>query len=97
VVEEIRGRSLVCNLPIPEPPDGRVFDKERVEVQYSNDGGETLFTYDADCQAENAWHYDDPADPSSVVLCDDTCAVVQADPKAKIAVNFACETVIIIE
>ena len=97
VVEEIRGRSLVCNLPIPDPPDGRVFDKQRVEVQYSNDTDQTLFSYDADCLTENAWHYDDAQNPTSVVLCDDTCALVQADPRAKIAVNFACQTVIIIE
>jgi hypothetical protein len=96
-IERIRGQALSCNLPIPTPPDGRVFDKQRVEVVYSNDSDEVSFTYDPDCASADAWHYDDPANPRSVVLCDDTCELVQIDPEARLRVNFACQNVIVVE
>ena len=50
--------------------------------------------YDSECEEENAWHYDDPDDPTTIVLCPSTCDSVKSDPEASILVEFGCEVVI---
>ena len=90
-VDEIRGAAIACDVAIPEPPTGRVFDKEAVEVTYGSAGGAaTALVYDPGCSALG-WYYDDNEAPSRIVLCPGTCQAVQADAAATLAVNFACE------
>jgi hypothetical protein len=93
-IELIRGEAVSCTLPIPPPPDGREFDKQRVRVSYESGSDEVSFSYDAECLEPDSWHYDDVDDPTAVVLCDSTCATVQADTQANLSVEFACENVI---
>lgn len=91
-IDEIRATSISCALAIPEPPDGQTFDKEKVAVRYASGGAQaTSFTYDDSCATASAWHYDDPADPRQIVLCESTCELVQSDPEASFEVEFACE------
>ncbi|HET9953820.1 MAG TPA: vWA domain-containing protein [Polyangiaceae bacterium] len=90
-VDSIRGASLVCDVGIPAPPVGSVFDKERVVVRYSSENTETHLVYDASCLKEGAWHYDDANRPARIVLCPSTCAAVQPPNAASINVEFSCE------
>lgn len=90
-IDEIRGAAISCDVAIPEPPTGRVFDKEAVAVTYSVDNGSpNALVYDPGCGGL-AWHYDDPETPARIVLCPDACQTVQAEAAATLAVNFACE------
>jgi len=90
-IDEIRGAAISCDVAIPEPPAGRVFDKEAVAVTYSVDSGApNTLLYDAECNGL-AWHYDDTETPSRIVLCPEACQTVQAEAAATLAVNFACE------
>jgi hypothetical protein len=93
-VEQIRGAAIACNLDVPKPPNGRVFQKDSVVVSYSSGSATTDFVYDAECAGQNGWHYDDLAAPTEVVLCPTTCATVKGDPNAKLGVGFTCEPVI---
>jgi hypothetical protein len=93
-VDRIRGAAISCNIAIPTPPGGRVFEKEKVIVSYTTGSGTTELHYDATCAGANGWHYDDIDNPKSVVLCDSTCGAVQADVQATLAVAFTCEVVI---
>ncbi|MGK3994235.1 vWA domain-containing protein [Sorangium sp. So ce1024] len=94
-VDRIRSASVSCTLGIPPAPDGRTFDKEKVRVLYaSGDGSPASLPYDQSCATKDAWRYDEPANPTQIVLCDGTCAVVQADPAAALSVDFTCESVI---
>jgi hypothetical protein len=91
-IAAIRETAVSCALAIPAPPDGQSFDKERVAVHYaSGDGATRMFTYDASCARDEAWHYDDPSSPTQIELCESTCAEVQSDPAAAFEVEFACE------
>jgi hypothetical protein len=91
-VDQIRETAISCVITIPPPPAGETFDKEKVAVRYeSGSGTVTDFTYDPGCARTGAWHYDDPASPSEIVLCESTCAEVEADPNAALDVQFACE------
>jgi hypothetical protein len=94
VVEQIRDQALSCSITIPAPPGGREFDKNRVEVTYTSGATTTPLVYDPTCAAPSAWHYDDPANPTSIELCEATCTTVQADAMAGLGVNFACQDVI---
>ncbi|WP_437747057.1 vWA domain-containing protein [Sorangium sp. So ce302] len=96
-IDAIRGASVSCTVEIPPAPDGRSFDAQRVRVTYQSGGGNpTALSYDQECASENAWRYDSAANPTQIVLCDSTCATIQADPEAALGVDFTCEDVIVI-
>jgi hypothetical protein len=96
-VSAIRGRAITCTLPIPKPPDGRAFDKRAVAVTYGSGSTETTLSYDPDCGGALTWHYDDPASPESIELCDEACGTIQADPEAELGVDFACEQLLTVD
>ena len=90
-VNLIRGQSISCELPIPAPPVGKKLDPNKVNVHLTANGQpDASLAYGTECTGATAWHYDDPAKPTKVLLCEDTCAAVKADPMAKLAVEFAC-------
>ncbi|WP_437282222.1 vWA domain-containing protein [Sorangium sp. So ce375] len=95
-IEKIRGAAVSCTIPIPPAPDGRTFDKQKVNVTYTSAATNTPTTlsYDQACAAAGTWRYDEPANPTAIILCDDTCAVVQADVEVSLGVDFTCEDVI---
>jgi hypothetical protein len=89
-----------CVYDIPDPGGGLMIDYTRVNVEYQADPMSTPSTIPhvpggmADCGAGGGWYYDDPVAPQQVILCPETCTVVQANPQAKITVKFGCATVI---
>jgi hypothetical protein len=88
----IRGKSISCELPIPTPPIGMKLDPEKVDVKFTAGGmAPTSLAYGADCTGDTAWHYDNVAQPTQILLCDSTCAAVKADPKGKLDVEFGCK------
>ncbi|WP_437580853.1 vWA domain-containing protein [Sorangium sp. So ce887] len=94
-VERIRSAAVSCTMAIPLSPDGSSFDKEKVRVVYTDGSNATTeLVYDQSCATEDAWRYDEPASPTQIVLCVDTCTTVQADVAAELSVDFTCESVI---
>jgi hypothetical protein len=93
-IDAIRGAAVACTVEIPLPPDGRVFDKESVVVRYQNGASSTSFAYDPTCSGETSWHYDDPASPTQIVLCESACNLVSGVVEAELEVEFACERVL---
>ncbi|WP_437330050.1 vWA domain-containing protein [Sorangium sp. So ce381] len=95
-IDKIRGAAVSCTIPIPPAPDGRSFDKQKVNVTYTSAASNTptTLTYDQACSAAGTWRYDEPANPTAIILCDDTCAVVQADVEVSLGVDFTCEDVL---
>lgn len=93
----IRGVSVSCDVDVPEPPTGRDFDKEKVSVSYRESAGQVALTYDPSCEADDAWHYDDPAHPRQIRLCPAVCEAVQGfGTEAEIEVNLECEQQILL-
>lgn len=97
----IVGASISCEYTIPPAPPGETFDRERVNVVYTNGQGVQV-TYPmvpahVGCGANQGWKYDDEAQPSKVVLCPAACEVVQQDLEAQISVEFGCETLVLLE
>jgi hypothetical protein len=93
-VAAIRGVTISCNVAIPDPPNGRMFEKDKVIVEYRSGSDTRELPYDPECANTRGWHYDDVSAPSEVVLCEQACSEVQASSSASLSVSFTCETVI---
>lgn len=91
VIQSIRSTGLSCELQIPPPPAGKVFDKDNVNVTLNADGEATPLIYSEYCSEEGAWHFDDISQPTRIVLCDDTCEVTKALADVALQVEFGCE------
>lgn len=99
VIETIKESTFSCNMPIPSPPPGQVFDPAKVNVAFKTDpnGEETPMVYSQDCSAEWGWHYDDEANPTTIVLCDSACGSVKSfsSTTGSVDIEFGCERRII--
>lgn len=90
-IDAIRTDAISCDIGIPPHPKGGTFDADKIDVSYTlKDGTTTRFDYDEECIAEGAWHYDDPANPSIIQLCESTCTFAQSQPGIMLNVDFLC-------
>jgi hypothetical protein len=88
----VRAQQVACDFAFPAPPPGEQLDPLRVNVAFESSNGEQVLTYSADCSAGTGWHYDNPAAPSRVLLCPQTCSAVQADQSGGLKLAFGCQT-----
>jgi hypothetical protein len=91
---------LNCELAIPVPPQGTI-DYNRVNVALVSGGVSTYLPRVANaaaCGAGGGWYYDDPAMPTKVILCQQSCddaqAMVGPDKPGKIDIVFGCDQII---
>ena len=94
----ISGSVLSCQWAIPDPPDGEDLDPDKVNVEFDDGAGGMLEIGRVDDPSECAnvtdgWYYDDPANPTQILLCDQTCTKVQGFANATISIQFGCETI----
>ena len=94
----VRKRALSCSFEIKAPADGAL-DYNQVNVAFTTNGqSETFYRVGdkSECIASptNAWYYDDPVKPTTIVLCEDTCTRVQAANAGKVDLQFGCATVV---
>jgi hypothetical protein len=76
---------------------GMEFDPVKLNVEYTPGGSMTpqelpQADNEADCGAGPGWYYDNPANPTKVILCPGTCAQVETDVGAKVELLFGCPT-----
>jgi hypothetical protein len=92
---------LDCEWEIPEPPANEVFDKDKVNVEFSATGQEAdkitiPRAENAEACANNvAWQYSD--DGKSIVACPPACSMIQAAELGTIDIVLGCEVIVIIE
>jgi len=92
----IASARLNCFWQIPPPPEGEVLDTDLVNVDFF-DGTTTHFighvpSEDRCTLAEHGWYYDDPASPTFIHVCPQTCEWIQGKDGAQIIIKFGCET-----
>jgi hypothetical protein len=97
-LNQIQGIALPCSYLIPEPTMGEI-NFEQVNVQYTPDGGspETLPKVGsaAECPpGQNAWYYDNNANPTQIILCPDTCTNLSAGENGQVNIVLGCDTVV---
>ena len=94
----ISNATLACEWDIPEPPEGETFNPDQVNVEYSVDGGPTQpigqVASQADCaNVAHGRYYDDPSNPTKILVCPQTCDVIQGADTAEVAIAFGCDTI----
>lgn len=92
-----RTSRIDCTIPIPPPPDGTFFQRDRINVLIgSSAGSDRLFKVpgEVDCDTRGGWYYDDEASPMNVVLCPASCEMVQptVGETRTVDVQFGCFT-----
>ena len=94
-MNDIRGASLPCEYEIPAPPNpGDELDYENIRLRFKAIGGATTEIDNVGAQANcgaGGFHYDDPVNPTKIVLCPETCQLVRTDDEAVMDILFACK------
>jgi hypothetical protein len=94
---EIQSTPVPCEWKIPTPPEGETFDTSKVNVDFATgaNGKQRIGAVGsaADCaHVSGGWHYDDPGNPTKVLVCPQTCQVIQGATDARVDVLFGCAT-----
>lgn len=94
----INASNIPCVYDIPDPPNGEDIDYDKVNVDYQatpSDPGQPIFYVpggETDCDNSGGWYYDDPSNPSQILLCSSTCDAVQGSMEGSVSVKFGCAT-----
>ncbi|MSP25055.1 MAG: VWA domain-containing protein [Myxococcales bacterium] len=91
---------IPCVYDIPPAPGGQEIDFGKVNVGYqpaANQPEQEIFYVEggkAACGPNGGWYYDNPAAPTTLLLCDATCTLVQSGngTGGKVSVKFGCAT-----
>ncbi|MEO6776917.1 MAG: vWA domain-containing protein [Kofleriaceae bacterium] len=95
----IRHAALGCQYLIPTPTNGSPnFDEVNVVYQPMGGNAQTFpkVMDAASCPANgDGWYYDDPANPTQIILCPSSCTLVEGDMTGEVDVTLGCSTVIL--
>jgi hypothetical protein len=94
----ISNSSLSCAWDIPPPPEGESFNPDEVNVEFDDGMGGLLQIGRVDDPSECAnvtdgWYYDDPMNPTQILVCPQTCDKLQGFAMASISILFGCATI----
>jgi hypothetical protein len=94
-LNSVRGTALGCQYKIPAPTSGSTIDFSKVNVQFTNNGKQTIFPQVSDkskCPSSgNAWYYDNNTTPTQIILCTTSCGAVSVG--GEIDVLTGCQTI----
>lgn len=95
-LDNIRKRAIPCTYAIP---NSGAIDPHQTNVSYTPGGGtaeQLVFVgSDSDCTKAptNGWYFDNPTNPTEVILCAATCNVVKEDDLGQVSLVFGCPRV----
>ncbi len=86
-----------CDLALPTPPEGVDLDLASINVRYLTPAGFGVVLGvvpdAAQCEmVEGGWYYDDPEQPTSIILCPQSCTEYQAGNMHQLQALFGCAT-----
>jgi len=85
----ILGQIVSCSFELPAPPAGQTLDLDQVNVIYApgSGGNDELIGRDDSADCQDGWQLDSN---NRVVLCPNTCDMVQRDPQGSVELLFGC-------
>jgi hypothetical protein len=94
-LNQIRG-SVGCTYKIPVPEEGKA-DPNLLNIAFTPQGGDQEIyprvDSESECAGEKGWYYDDPKNPTRIVLCPASCEQVQ-QVSGVVDVVVGCESVV---
>jgi hypothetical protein len=96
--EVISGAQIACEWDIPPPPEGEDFDPTKVNVEFDDGmgGGFEIGYVESEAECANVidgWYYDNPAAPTLILACPQTCQKIQGVDAATINISLGCDTI----
>ncbi len=89
-INTIRTKLLTCEYTLEKPDGGADVDPSKVNVVFTNGAGmKSVVPPDP----VNGWSYDDPNNPTKVILNGASCTQAKADTAGKISVVLGCKTI----
>jgi hypothetical protein len=88
-LSSIAGQIAPCTYSFPDPPDGRAIDPNEITVILGSGGQSQLIVRDDIGDCSQGWQL---TSQNEILLCPDTCAEAQEDPKTSLDVVFGCES-----
>lgn len=83
---------VACEVAVPPPPAGEVFDPAKIGVIYSPSTGGTVPIARDDSKpcagGANGWQLS--PDGKKLILCGTACSGLKADPGGKVSIQFGC-------
>ncbi|MBX3184139.1 MAG: VWA domain-containing protein [Polyangiaceae bacterium] len=95
-MNEIRG-ALTCQFKIPNPTTGEP-NKDLVNVGLTEPGKDQAIIPRVNgpgaCAGQPGWYYDNPSDPSQILLCPSSCDLVEFGGGVVVDVMIGCDSVV---
>lgn len=96
--EVISGAQIACEWDVPVPPEGEDFDPTKVNVEFDDGmgGGFEIGYVESAAECPNVvdgWYYDNPAAPTKILACDQTCQKIQGVETAQINISLGCDSI----
>jgi len=89
--DKIRARLASCELSLEKPDGGAPVEPDKVNVVFTDDHGyENVVPEDP----TDGWTYDDPNNPTKVILHGKSCSDLKANVRGKVDVVLGCKTVV---
>jgi len=92
-MNEIRGQALPCDYALPDDTE----DTALVNVQFTTGADTTTVPGVSDATAcdpaAGGWYYDNPATPTRILACDQTCGQFKAALDGQVNVVLGCPTI----
>ncbi len=89
---------LDCEWVMPAPSGSRDQDPTKVNVNFLTGGALTQLgrvpSKEECANFQNGWFYDDPANPTKIIACPNTCDAIKASTDGKIDILVGCDTYI---
>jgi hypothetical protein len=94
---ETQRQPLECEWGLPPPPEGEEFDPDKVNIQVHQSAGPDQSVGKVDSEAECAahaggWYYDNPAAPTRIKVCPQTCGVLQTFQEPTLDILLGCKS-----
>jgi hypothetical protein len=95
-LNKIRGAAVIpCQYRLPASTADKTLALDKVNISFTPAGGAPQALHAAlnvaACDpALGGWYYDNPATPTTILLCPATCNLVKADAKAQVDVLLGC-------
>ena len=94
-LKSIQGQAQGCQYELPKPVNGQPLDYNQVNVQVKPASSAAQLLPHVLTQAQcdpvtGGWYYDDPAAPTRIVLCTNSCNAVGASAGSKVDFLLGC-------